>query len=88
MWWTSTGSPPRVFRSCPLTATLSFSWSQRVPEARGRGLASRLMQRALWDARQNGCDISTLQATKLGEPVYARMGYQSHGALQMWEKRL
>ena len=53
----------------------------------GRGLAGRLMHRALWDARANGCDLSSLQATKMGEPVYARLGYESHGALQMWEKR-
>jgi GNAT superfamily N-acetyltransferase len=58
-----------------------------LPEARGRGLCARLMHRALWDARAGGCDFSSLQATKLGEPVYARLGYVSHGALQMWEKR-
>ena len=58
-----------------------------LPEARGRGLCGRLMHRALWDARESGCDLSTLQATKLGEPVYSRLGYTSHGALQMWEKR-
>jgi hypothetical protein len=23
----------------------------------------------------------------MGEPVYAQLGYRSHGALQMWEKR-
>ena len=58
-----------------------------LPAARGRGLAGRLMHRALWDARSAGCDLSTLQATKMGEPVYARLGYESHGALQMWENR-
>lgn len=58
-----------------------------VPEARGGGLARRLMHRALWDAREDGCDISTLQATKLGAPVYARLGYRSHGSIEMWEKR-
>jgi len=58
-----------------------------LPTARGQGLCARLMHRALWDAREDGCDISTLQATKLGEPIYARLGYQSRGAIQMWEKR-
>jgi GNAT superfamily N-acetyltransferase len=57
------------------------------PEARSRGLTTRLLHHALIDARERGCNISTLQATKLGEPVYARLGYQSHGAIQMWEKR-
>jgi GNAT superfamily N-acetyltransferase len=58
-----------------------------LPEARGRGLAGGLLAAALVDARDRGCDLSTLQATKLGEPVYARLGYQRLGAIQMWEKR-
>src|SRR4051794_32091203 len=58
-----------------------------LPEARGRGLAGGLLAVALVEARDRGCDISTLQATKMGEPVYARLGYQRLGAIQMWEKR-
>jgi GNAT superfamily N-acetyltransferase len=58
-----------------------------VPEARGRGLAGGLLAAALVEARDRGCDISTLQATKMGESVYARLGYQRLGAIQMWEKR-
>jgi GNAT superfamily N-acetyltransferase len=58
-----------------------------LPEARGRGLAGGLLAAALVEARDRGCDISTLQATKMGEPVYARLGYQRLGAIQMWEKR-
>ena len=81
------GEPAACLQILPVDGDALVLLVATVPEARGRGLASRLMQRALWDARQNGCDISTLQATKLGEPVYARMGYQSHGALQMWERR-
>lgn len=58
-----------------------------LPEARGRGLAAGLLAAALVEARDRGCDSSTLQATKLGEPVYARLGYNRLGAMQMWEKR-
>jgi GNAT superfamily N-acetyltransferase len=58
-----------------------------LPEARGRGLAGGLLAAAMVQARDRGCDISTLQATKVGEPVYARVGYQRFGSIQMWEKR-
>jgi GNAT superfamily N-acetyltransferase len=57
-----------------------------LPAARGRGLASGLLAAAMLEARERGCDVSTLQATKLGEPVYARVGYQRFGAIEMWEK--
>ena len=57
------------------------------PEARGRGLAGGLLAEALLEARERGNDISTLQATKMGEPVYARLGYRRFGAIEMWEKR-
>ena len=63
-------------------------WSVATePEARGRGLGTALMRRALWDAAQAGCATSTLQATKLGRPVYERVGFEDFGALQMWEFR-
>jgi len=53
--------------------------------ARGRGLCGSLMHRALFDAAQRGCGSSTLQATKLGAPIYRRCGYRDLGALAMWE---
>ena len=58
-----------------------------LPEARGKGLAGGLLAAAMVQARDRGCDISTLQATKIGEPVYARVGYQRFGSIGMWEKR-
>jgi ribosomal protein S18 acetylase RimI-like enzyme len=56
-------------------------------EHRGKGLARRLTRRALLEARDRGQAISNLQATKLGYPVYARLGYQPICELQMWERR-
>ncbi len=81
------GEPAACLQILPVDGDASVWLVATLPEARGRGLAARLMHRALWDAREAGCDISSLQATKMGEPVYARLGYESHGALQMWEKR-
>jgi ribosomal protein S18 acetylase RimI-like enzyme len=56
-------------------------------EARGRGLATALMRQALLDARERGMRTTSLQATRLGEPIYAGLGYRDLGAIQMWERR-
>jgi GNAT superfamily N-acetyltransferase len=58
-----------------------------VHAARGQGLSTALMRQVLFDAAQRGCSTSTLQATRLGAPVYRRCGYQDFGALEMWELR-
>jgi len=62
-------------------------WVATLPEAQGRGLSKRLLHLALAEARERGCATTTLQATKLGAPVYTRLGYSDIGELQMWELR-
>ena len=56
-------------------------------EHRGRGLARRLLHVALAEARERGLRTSTLQATKLGYPVYERLGYEPICVVEMWERR-
>lgn len=58
-----------------------------LPAHRGRGLARRLMGRALSDARDRGLAFSSLQATKMGYPIYERLGYEPICTLEMWERR-
>ena len=58
-----------------------------LTDHRGKGLARRLLHRALLEARERGQAISNLQATKLGYPVYERLGYQPICTLEMWERR-
>lgn len=62
-------------------------WVAALPEARGRGTSGRLLARGLEDARESGLETTTLQATKLGYPVYAKLGYRDYGVMQMWERR-
>lgn len=81
------GEPAAAVVILPVDGDASVWDVATLPHARGRGLCPRLMHRALWDARAEGCDMSSLQATKLGQPVYERLGYRNHGALQMWERR-
>jgi GNAT superfamily N-acetyltransferase len=82
------GEPAACVAILPLDGDAAVFEVATLPEARGRGLCARLMLRALWDGREGGCDISTLQATKKGEPVYERLGYRSLGPIQMWERRV
>jgi GNAT superfamily N-acetyltransferase len=58
-----------------------------LPEARGRGLCGELMRMALRDARDRGCETTSLEASAAGEPIYRRLGYRALGPLQMWERR-
>jgi GNAT superfamily N-acetyltransferase len=62
-------------------------WVAAAPEARGRGISGRLLAKALADARDQGLETTTLQATKLGYPVYERLGYRDFGTQHMWERR-
>ncbi len=62
-------------------------WVAVVPEARGHGISAKLLGHALADAAERGLETSTLVATKLGRPVYERLGYRQFGTLHMWERR-
>jgi GNAT superfamily N-acetyltransferase len=59
-----------------------------LPEARGRGLASRLLAVAVRAAAARGAITTTLQATSKGAPVYTRLGYRDLGSINMWEHRV
>ena len=58
-----------------------------LPEARGHGIAGKLLAHALADAAERGLETSTLIATRLGRPVYERLGYREFGTLHRWERR-
>ncbi len=62
-------------------------WVATLPEARGRGVSTQLMAWAIRAAGDRGRLTTTLVATKLGRPVYERLGYRDFGAIQMWERR-
>jgi len=64
-----------------------FWFAATVAEARGRGLVAGLLHRALLDARERGMRTSTTQATAMGRPVYARVGYRDLGPIHMYERR-
>lgn len=71
----------------PDGSDVTIQWVAVLPEARGKGVSGRLLAQALRDAREDGFETTTLQSTKLGYPVYAKLGYRDYGAVHMWERR-
>jgi hypothetical protein len=49
-----------------------------LPEARNKGVGFAITQRPLNDVKKLGYRIGTLQASKMGEPVYLRMGFKEY----------
>ena len=52
-------------------------WVATLDRHRRRGLGEALTWAAIRAGMQRGCDVSSLQASALGAPVYARMGFAS-----------
>jgi GNAT superfamily N-acetyltransferase len=50
-----------------------------LPEARRQGIGAAITTHALRAARDCGYCVGTLQASKMGLPVYERLGFKAHG---------
>jgi GNAT superfamily N-acetyltransferase len=81
------GEPVCTLGIAPYRSDAIVVWVATLPEGRGRGMSGRVLARALDDAREAGLETTTLQATKLGLPVYAKLGYRDFGRVEMWERR-
>jgi len=54
-----------------------------VPELRRHGLGSAVTAMALIEACRRGYDVAVLHATKMGYPVYRRLGFEEVCAVEM-----
>jgi len=56
-----------------------------LPEARGKGIGGAITLAPLRQARDRGYHIGTLQASRMGFPVYRRLGFQEVFQVQEYE---
>ncbi|MBK9168544.1 MAG: GNAT family N-acetyltransferase [Bryobacterales bacterium] len=55
-----------------------------LPQYRGRGFARRLMERCLESLRALGIEWAKLDATDMGEPLYASLGFETECTIERW----
>jgi len=81
------GRPASVALALHHNEDCGISFVATAPHARRQGLASDVMQQVAGDARDAGLTSATLQATSLGEKLYAALGYRKVSDMQLWERR-
>jgi len=57
-----------------------------LPEYRGRGICSKLIDRIFIDAKAEGNSIASLQSSAAGFSVYAKAGMKSVSTIKSWMK--
>lgn len=55
-----------------------------APDWRRRGLARALMLHVLADGRRRGARTASLQSTRMGQPLYAQLGFRPVGRYDEW----
>ena len=81
------GEPAAVAMALHHDGDCGVSFVATVPHARRLGLATNVMRQVLAHAREQGCTTTTLQATEVGERLYANLGYRRLCVMQLWERR-
>jgi len=68
-------TPPNKRNRTGMTAYISNMYTRA--EYRGNGLATRLFELTMEDARRRGCNKAVLAATEMGRPIYEKYGFFS-----------
>ena len=71
--------PPHFLDPNPIRAYLLNFYT--APEARGRGLATQLLQHAVDECRKANVRVITLHASKFGRPIYEKFGFTQNNEM-------
>jgi GNAT superfamily N-acetyltransferase len=71
--------PPHYFDPAPIRAYLLNFYT--VPQARGRGLATQLLQHSVDECHSRNVRVITLHASKFGKPIYEKFGFSQNNEM-------
>jgi GNAT superfamily N-acetyltransferase len=71
--------PPHFLDPNPIRAYLLNFYT--APEARGRGLATQLLQHAVDECKKANVRVITLHASKFGKPIYEKFGFAQNNEM-------
>jgi ribosomal protein S18 acetylase RimI-like enzyme len=54
------------------------------PKARGKGIGKRITQRLIAEARSNHAPYCVLNASKMGQALYEKLGFTEFGILETY----
>lgn len=74
--------PPHPLHEEPLRGYILNVYTQ--PEYRGKGISKRLMREAMAEAVRRKITLVTLHASKMGRPVYEKLGFTSSSSEMRW----
>ncbi len=71
--------PPHFLDPNPIRAYLLNFYT--APQARGRGLATQLLQHAVDECHKANVQVITLHASKFGKPIYEKFGFTQNNEM-------
>lgn len=83
----SAGEPVATISRVAYACSAGIFNVSTVPRHRRHGVAEAMTWHAVHEALAIGCTSSSLQATRMGMPVYARMGFEHVANYSVWYAR-
>jgi ribosomal protein S18 acetylase RimI-like enzyme len=56
-----------------------------LPEGRGKGIGKNMTEHLLMEAKDNNAKKCVLHASKMGEPIYIKLGFQKYGEIETYK---
>ena len=78
------GEPVATSALMPAAGVAGIFAVSTIAAARGRGIGTTVTMAPLLDARKRGYYVGVLQASEMGYPVYARMGFSEQFRYRMY----